>query len=506
MKMKNVTLVVLLLCVSLALTANPIETNDPPENVEAEVQNINNVFLTWDPPASAGQIIEYQTGYDNNGIGTGGVASWYSAARFTAEELSAFYGDFQISTVNYHIRDPQFTGLNVVVWEGGSFGNPGTEVYNADVTDEVNVGDWSSHTLDTPIPLEDGNEYWIGYSIDATGDHPASVDAGPMEPDKGGWIALAGGAWEQLTDFDLNFNWCIQGVVTPVSREANAQPVVLSSKTNTTTEATNQNLDLSHSGNASFAQPIQNTFNRSLVGYNIYRNGDIIETINDVTAESYTDSGLDNGTYEYFLTALYSGDEESDPSNIVEVTVELLPPSDFNAQSQNDNVMCTWQMPTGGTNITLYKIYRNDELQGETTSVFFVDQNVPTGTHTYYAIAVYNDEYESEPSDEIVVDHVDAHENTVPAITTLKGNHPNPFNPETTITFALKNAGDVSLTVYNIKGEKVRTLVNGTYEASEHTVVWNGKDDRGNDVGSGIYFYKMDTADYTSTRKMILLK
>lgn len=92
------------------------------------------------------------------------------------------------------------------------------------------------------------------------------------------------------------------------------------------------------------------------------------------------------------------------------------------------------------------------------------------------------------------------------AKTTLKGNYPNPFNPETSISFELANAGKVNLDIYNVKGQKVKTLVNDVMEKGNHTINWNGTDDSGRKVGSGIYFYNMKSGKYSSTRKMILMK
>ncbi len=90
--------------------------------------------------------------------------------------------------------------------------------------------------------------------------------------------------------------------------------------------------------------------------------------------------------------------------------------------------------------------------------------------------------------------------------TTLKGNYPNPFNPETTISFSVMNEAPVSLDIYNVKGQLVRKLVNDVKAAGEHTVVWNGKDNNGRAVSSGVYYYKMTTGKYSSTKKMILMK
>jgi len=93
-----------------------------------------------------------------------------------------------------------------------------------------------------------------------------------------------------------------------------------------------------------------------------------------------------------------------------------------------------------------------------------------------------------------------------PAVTVLKSNYPNPFNPSTTIAFDVANAGYVSIEVYNIKGQRVRTLVNDNYVAGRHTVVWNGDDTAGRQVGSGVYFYRMTTPEYSSVKKMLLMK
>jgi hypothetical protein len=88
----------------------------------------------------------------------------------------------------------------------------------------------------------------------------------------------------------------------------------------------------------------------------------------------------------------------------------------------------------------------------------------------------------------------------------LIGNYPNPFNPETSIRYSIDQNGPVSLKIYNTRGQLVRTLVNETKASGLHTVVWNGMDEQGSAVSSGIYYYKMYAGKYSSTRKMILMK
>ena len=89
---------------------------------------------------------------------------------------------------------------------------------------------------------------------------------------------------------------------------------------------------------------------------------------------------------------------------------------------------------------------------------------------------------------------------------TLLGNYPNPFNPETTISFSLKENGPVLLDIYNLKGQKVKTLVNEVMTSGKHNVVWNGTDENNRSVASGVYFYKMRNGKFSSTKKMILMK
>jgi hypothetical protein len=93
-----------------------------------------------------------------------------------------------------------------------------------------------------------------------------------------------------------------------------------------------------------------------------------------------------------------------------------------------------------------------------------------------------------------------------PLATELIGNHPNPFNPETTIQFSLSSDSNIKVSIYNIAGQKVKTVLNDTFKAGKHTVKWNGRNDDNQEVSSGIYFYRLETKEKTQTKKMLLLK
>ncbi|MCP4545155.1 MAG: T9SS type A sorting domain-containing protein [bacterium] len=94
----------------------------------------------------------------------------------------------------------------------------------------------------------------------------------------------------------------------------------------------------------------------------------------------------------------------------------------------------------------------------------------------------------------------------LPSRLALGGNYPNPFNPTTTITFDMPATGKVDLAIYDVTGRRVATLVQGMVEAGSHEVIWQGRDDRGVSVASGLYFSRLISGGELHTRKMLLLK
>ncbi len=221
--------------------------------------------------------------------------------------------------------------------------------------------------------------------------------------------------------------------------------------------------------------------------------------------------------------------ENADPGND---SPGLTLPVEFSSftlsKTNNDFVSITWSTKSE-TDLIGFRLLRSesDELSSAiplnnaqliaatntsgTTDYSYVDDEVFLETTYYYWIEVVQADNNSGgfhgpqaiTIEKGVLDFCDA--------TVLKGNYPNPFNPETTISFSLKGYSDeqvdVSLEVYNIKGQKVKTLLNGKINPTgQHDVKWNGKDSNGNSLSSGVYFYKLVTPDYTKTAKMLLMK
>jgi hypothetical protein len=94
----------------------------------------------------------------------------------------------------------------------------------------------------------------------------------------------------------------------------------------------------------------------------------------------------------------------------------------------------------------------------------------------------------------------------LPSSYVLHQNHPNPFNPGTVIRFEVPEEAEVRLTIYNMLGQEVQTLLSRRVDAGRYTVTWDGLDARGRAVGAGVYVYRLETRRFVTARKMVLLK
>lgn len=169
-----------------------------------------------------------------------------------------------------------------------------------------------------------------------------------------------------------------------------------------------------------------------------------------------------------------------------------------------------------------YKIYRFlennswnpdewDVVATDVTDTLYTDLSwgqVANGIYQYAIASIHTNGVESQPafSNTLEKTMAGAPGTVLPVRTELVGNYPNPFNPSTDIVYALKEAGLVKLSIYNTRGQKVCTLVHQVQDAGSFTHSWNGTDDSGKAVSSGIYFYRLQADGVTQTRKMMLMK
>jgi len=256
----------------------------------------------------------------------------------------------------------------------------------------------------------------------------------------------------------------------------------------------------------------------TLTGYTVYRDDlSIVELANILT---YTDANVVAGVeYTYQVIARYfSPDGVSVPSNAVtaipqeiETDITLYPPQNLTASSGHRQVVLAWEAPILNSQATVlsgYIVYRNDTAISQVNSLNYIDTNVVINIrYTYHVVAVYsNPEGVSEPSNSVLGKAIISPIQSQNSQTALHENYPNPFNPETTISFTLGKDTTVQIDICNVKGQVVNNIVNRHMSAGTHRIVWDGKDNFGHPVSSGMYFYRMTTGEYTSMRKMLLMK
>ena len=201
------------------------------------------------------------------------------------------------------------------------------------------------------------------------------------------------------------------------------------------------------------------------------------------------------------------------------------PPANLIAEIMENRVHLTWEAPSNrvltGYNIYFFNVINSENpneweslatnIEGTTYIHNGWSSIEDEGDYQYAIIAVYSNNnlsdtifsnvitYE-EPDTKIEDELIDIKK------VILKANYPNPFNPSTAISFDILTPTNVSIIIYDIKGKKVKSLVNANYGNGTYKVEWNGTDENGNIMGSGIYLYKMTTDSYSSTRKMIMIK
>ena len=192
----------------------------------------------------------------------------------------------------------------------------------------------------------------------------------------------------------------------------------------------------------------------------------------------------------------------NEPANLAYNLVDSLATFTWDYEEDIDNTFSTFEL--------YRKLYTgNWDMITSTTEPTYCDTLRDSGNYEYKVVALYEDGL-SLFSNIVAFTYdnsVDNDNNSEPIIVTgLNSNYPNPFNPETNISYSVAKSGKVSIRVYNLKGQLVKTLVNREQQSGNHNVIWHGTNEQNNTVASGVYFFRMVTEEYTKTNKGILLK
>ena len=195
----------------------------------------------------------------------------------------------------------------------------------------------------------------------------------------------------------------------------------------------------------------------------------------------------------------------------------------FTATTSGDNVILKWRTDTEINNVG-FAIYRSDAKGGKYTKVGwkydagssphdyqFLDEQVEIGKTYFYYLEDIDISGERNKSNIIQITVALRPQAVIPAKFALLQNFPNPFNPETWIPYELLDDVAVSIFIYNIQGRLIRRLElgeqsAGSYVTKDKAVYWDGKDDRGENMASGIYWYTLRAGDFDAMRRMVIVK
>ncbi|MCF8242028.1 MAG: T9SS type A sorting domain-containing protein [Melioribacteraceae bacterium] len=248
---------------------------------------------------------------------------------------------------------------------------------------------------------------------------------------------------------------------------------------------------------------------------------------NNITDQYYEVSGLTAGaTYRWHVRA-YNGSGvassySSEGSFVVDpgsAPVMVMPGSPANGINiLSNSAELSWILPTQSESALTYELEFADNAEltdaqsySDISSPVQMIDGLEDGKTYYWRVRSKNSDGDYSLYSDVTsfgVGEVTSvkREDAVAEKYVLSQNFPNPFNPTTNIKFSIPEAGLVSLKIFNILGQEIRTLVSDVKESGSYQVTWNGKDDHGNSVSTGIYLYKIQANDYSATKKMLLIK
>jgi len=278
---------------------------NPPINLTTEVIE-NDVNLSWEQPLTGegtGWISRGNNTYDFRlGKTQGGI--WYVASPFSAEDISLYSGSI-LTKVKFYPKDAS-ADYSICIWTSP----PWLENYIVEhpVANPI-IDNWTEVILPDPIEIFPGNELWIGYKIDQEpSTYPAGIDSAPSEA---GLWANVYGVWVDYSHSYYDHNWLIQGLLEDPSgrsviiERSNFSPYIPVNYDSHPSLSINEVL-ISDSNPARIRISDND---RSLLGYNVYRDNVLVYSNTNPSELSFTDIDLSNATYSYYVTANYDSGE-----------------------------------------------------------------------------------------------------------------------------------------------------------------------------------------------------
>jgi hypothetical protein len=189
----------------------------------------------------------------------------------------------------------------------------------------------------------------------------------------------------------------------------------------------------------------------------------------------------------------------------------------------DEDILLQWSVASQSNNLG-WEVYRStdnrvftkvseliagDGTSDEFSSYNYVDSNLPLADVLYYYLNQVDLGGTATRSQviEVLLSPTAVSQQALPIVNALRQNYPNPFNPETTISYDLRTESIVTLTIYDLSGQVIRTLVNDqAMSAGHYNTIWDGRDEGSVEVASGVYFYQLRAGDFIAKKKMTLLQ
>lgn len=283
----------------------------PPTNFVANLFGGNDIKLDWKSPEGVGNWINWDEGLNyGSGIGLAYGGTFYIATRWLPEDLAEYEG-MSVSKFSFFPIDDPNASFELRAWTG-------EDAANLIMTQSVpssTLNEWNEVELNEPILIDGINELWLGYAVTHDpGVNPAGHDEGPAIPYKGDLISSNGESWICMSiEFGWNYNWNFSAFVSPTTGKTE---IFKPMEKNAVTLQANPSFT-NHSGNGP-AVKFSPFFSKGFLGYNIYRDGVIIEE--NSGQNSYFDFNLAQNTYSYDVKAVYD-EGLSDGAGPLEVIV-----------------------------------------------------------------------------------------------------------------------------------------------------------------------------------------
>ena len=423
----------------------------------------------------------------------------------------------------------------------------------------INDTEPSTYRIDSTKTL------WYGYTVFDYQPYPGGADSGPALEGFGNVMVICGNSncYESTLSqntadgYTLDNNWIIALSLMPEdSTRVNNQREILSSVIGGDSDILTSNFPNRNNADISMVHgprreptfiPLQDA-SREISNYFVFENDMVVDVVQPASIAGLDTPNRDGtilgprepGFYEYYVKA-QTGNGVSEPSNTASVEIQNNSPSEFFLIAPEDGALVSvtqanvnnpisfiWtnSVDTDGQSLyftldickqsgdmACYDTTMADRIYQPSAQDIMDSLDLSSGTNLLSWSVFVTDGLDTVSSDDstryltLVIDQLGNELSALqPNRFSLYQNYPNPFNPVTTITFELAKSEFVSLNVYDVNGYLIKNLINKEKNQGQYNVNWNGNNSANENVAGGVYFYRIDTESYSSTKKMILLK